>query len=390
MERGKGKASESTIVKMYQIVKDKFQSLHGKDIGCIVTANGRANIIGEHTDYHYGYVFPFAIDKGIVFCSSKSDALSIYSINFDAFFTQSEVHQKGTWQAYVSNALSTLEKKYGIDIKVNLVFGGNLPIGAGVSSSSALCCGLIEVINSLYNLGIDQIDKVNLASEIEHGTGVTGGKMDQYTILFAKENSAMVLDCRDLTHENISVPEAWSFVLINSGVKHNLAHTAYNDRRKDGELALAILQDKLPHLTSLRDLSIDELDQYKNLLNTQEYNRAYHVLNENKRVMEFKAAMINDDFVTCGLLLNKSHESLRDLYEVSCDELDTLQSFACDTSFISGSRMMGGGFGGCTINLVKGIDKIALENMLKKFNEKYGYTPEVYYIKPATGLKLHE
>jgi galactokinase len=390
LERGESKESESKIVMMYQRVKDKFHNIHGKDIGCIVTANGRANIIGEHTDYHYGYVFPFAIDSGIVFCGSKSESLSIYSLNFDAFFIKSQEHPKGSWQSYVSNALTFIEKKYGIDIMVNLVFGGNLPIGAGVSSSSALCCGLIEVINNLYGLGIDQIDKVNLASEIEHGTGVTGGKMDQYTILFAKENSALILDCRDLSHENIAVPQEWSFVLINSGVKHNLAHTAYNDRRKDGERALALLKTELPHITSLRDLSMDELEQFKGMLSIKEYNRAFHVLNENKRVMAFKAAMMNEDFETCGQLLNQSHESLRDLYDVSCDELDTLQSLACQTSFISGSRMMGGGFGGCTINLVKSIDESALSDMIKKFNVKYGYTPEVYNIKPATGLKVHE
>lgn len=390
MERRKSKESESTIVKMHNEVKDKFYDLHGKDIGCIVTANGRANIIGEHTDYHYGYVFPFAIDKGIVFCASKSDGLSIYSINFDAFYVKATSHATGSWQSYVSNALAFIENKYDIEIKVNLVFGGNLPIGAGVSSSSALCCGLIEVINNLYDLGIDQIDKVNLASEIEHGTGVTGGKMDQYTILFAKENSAMVLDCRDLTHENVNVPDEWSFLLINSGVKHNLAHTAYNDRRRDGEQALAILQKKISHLTSLRDLSLDELNQNKSLLSVKEYNRVFHVVNENKRVLEFKAAMMVEDFELCGALLNQSHESLRDLYDVSCDELDALQSLAYETGFISGSRMMGGGFGGCTINLVKDVDSIALENMINNFNGKYGYRPEIYTIKPATGLYVHE
>ncbi len=375
---------------MVSEIKDKFSSLFGAEPIFTLSANGRANIIGEHTDYHYGYVFPFSIDKGIVFCGRKSNTLRIFSANFNSFYTLGEVYQKGSWQSYINNGIGFIEAKFNIDISIDLVFGGNLPIGAGVSSSSALCCGLIEMVNQLYDLQIPQIEKVNLASQIEHGTGVIGGKMDQYTIFFGKENRALIMDCRDLSHEDIAVPIQWSFLLINSGVKHNLAHTEYNDRRKDGESALAILQQKLPHLNSLRDLKIDELDTHKDMLSVKQYNRTMHVLNENNRVLMFKNAMLNEDIQTCGNLLNDSHQSLRELYEVSCDELDTLQSLAMQSSFIAGSRMMGGGFGGCTINLITKIDDNEIDDILLKFKNIYGYYPEVYAVKPSSGIIINE
>ncbi len=375
---------------MHAQIKNKFQSIYGFAPDCTVTANGRANIIGEHTDYHYGFVFPFAIDKGIVLCGSKSEGLKIYSVNYNSYYILDEKFSIGSWQSYIGNAIAFMEEKYGLKIKLDLVFGGNLPIGAGLSSSSALCCGFIELVCQLYNIPMTPLEKVNLASQIEHGSGVIGGKMDQYTILFGRENLALILDCRTMTHEEVAVPKDWSFLLINSGVKHNLAHTEYNDRRRDGEEALAMLRQQLTHLTSLRDLKAEELEAYKPWLSAQQYNRAYHVINENLRVIQFKNAMLNEDLESCGSLLNDSHTSLRDLYEVSCDELNTLQSLATQTSFIAGSRMMGGGFGGCTINLVKQIDHEGLTEMLLNFNKTYGYTPETYTIKPASGLKIYE
>ncbi len=369
-------------------VYQKFVSTFGQQPSIFVAANGRANIIGEHTDYHYGFVFPFAIDKGIFMCASKSDITKIISCDYGDDFEKTDI-QKGSWQSYLSNAIGFIEARFDINIKLQLAFGGDLPIGSGVSSSSALCCGFIELINQLYDLNIPQIDKVNLASQIEHGTGVIGGKMDQYTILFGQENKAMILDCRDLSHTEASVPEDWKFLLINSGVKHNLATTAYNDRRKDGEEALAIMQKTVHHLTSLRDLDNTILEQHKSVLTSQQYNRAFHVIHENERVWNFKKEMDLGNYEACGSLLNASHESLRDLYDVSCEELDLLQSLAVKSNFIAGSRMMGGGFGGCTINLIKNIDVNEMEYLQQEFENKFGYRPEFFEVKPAKGLSFH-
>jgi galactokinase len=370
-------------------VKNKFLSLYGQSEICL-SASGRANIIGEHTDYYGGLVFPFAIDKAIHFSANKSSKkLNIYSVDYDEYYDENN-NKAGSWHTFINKALSLLKSKYSIENGCNIAFGGDLPIGAGVSSSSALCCGFLEVIDRLNDLQITPIDKVNLAGQIEHGVGVKGGNMDQYAILFGAANAALLLDCTTMNHKNISLPDSWQFLMLHSGVKHNLVLTAYNERRLQGESALAILKTQHTQIKNMRDVSKENLIQSINTLSEVEYDRVLHVIEENNRVMDFIAAAQDEDVTLCGELLNASHESLRDLYDVSCDELDYLQSLAADTNFILGARMMGGGFGGCTINLVEVINQEELAAIKNKFKSKYGYEPLSFVVAPSQGIVVHE
>jgi galactokinase len=209
------------------IVRDKFFSLF-KSLEINITASGRANIIGEHTDYYGGYVLPFAIDKGIHFCASKSQNKDqIFSVDFQEMYQLEDKISTGSWKSYVASCIKEMKSEYEVG-NIHLVFGGNIPIGAGLSSSSSLVCGIIEVYNHLFQLNISDIDKVNLASKVEHGAGVQGGKMDQYAIFFGKYKNALLLDCQSLINEPIPFDSSCSFLLINSMVKHNLVHTEKN------------------------------------------------------------------------------------------------------------------------------------------------------------------
>jgi galactokinase len=372
-------------------IKDKFISLYGKP-ALTISTSGRANIIGEHTDYYGGFVFPFAIDAAIYFCASthqdKEDL--IFSADFDEHFSSSENYNTGDWQNFVKATLNELKSRYSIDKNVKIVFGGDLPIGSGISSSSALCCGMIELFNMLFHLNIESLEKVNLASIIEHGAGVKGGKMDQYSIFFGQESKALLLDCQSMKNELIDVPKEWQFLLINSGVKHNLAHTAYNERRAQGEEAIRKINHRFFEAKTVREITDTILENCEDILTDKEHSRILHVTNENRRVTDFISCMSDDDLLSCGQLLNESHESLRDLYEVSCEELDSLQSLAKQTSFIYGSRMMGGGFGGCTINLIELLNEEELDHMLVEFSKRFGHKPMYYIVKAAQGIKVYE
>jgi galactokinase len=372
-------------------IKDKFISLYGQP-DLVISASGRANIIGEHTDYYGGFVFPFAIDPSIYFCISTHEGNEdfVYSADFDTHYIPDENYSNGDWQIFVRATLLELKSRYNIGKSVKIVFGGDLPIGSGISSSSALCCGMIELFNVLFQLNIEPLDKVNLASIIEHGAGVNGGKMDQYAIFFGQEDKALFLDCESMKNELIDVPKEWQFLLINSGVKHNLVNTAYNERRAQGEEAIQKINHRFFEAKSVRSITDTILENCEDLLSDIEYNRISHVINENRRVTEFISCMSDDDLLSCGQLLNESHDSLRDLYEVSCEELDSLQALAKQTSFIFGSRMMGGGFGGCTINLIELLNEEELDHMLSEFNNRFGHTPIYYIVKASQGIKIYE
>lgn len=371
-------------------VFEYFSSHYGRPT-VFVSAAGRANIIGEHTDYHEGYVMPFAIDTGIHFCAGPSESSEgkIISLDFDEDYVYGAVPDKGSWQLYVYGLIQDIKKKYQITKIPNIVFGGDLPMGAGVSSSSALCCGLIETFDQYYQLGLSPLDKVLWASAIEHGTGVRGGKMDQYAICNGQIGSAMLLDCRTMQHKAIALPESWQFLLINTGVKHNLAFTAYNERRAEAESALDQLQKHFPHLKTLRDAEVSQIEQVLEK-GSKAYNRALHVVSENKRVLAFELSATIGDIRSAGRLLDQSHQSLRDLYEVSCPELDYLQQLASKSISIFGSRMMGGGFGGCTIHLIQELNAEEIKGIQSAYEKKFGHFPASFVVHPAQGLICHD
>ena len=366
------------------VLKEFEDKFHDKP-ELIIGVSGRANIIGEHTDYNEGFVFPFAIEQKIFFVSSKSETKTnaIYALDTGDSY-DGNIELKG-WQFLFHNISKIFIERYKVDAGLKICFGGNLPIGAGISSSSAVCCGVIEIFDTLFQLKLSKLEKVNLASEAEHGIGLKGGKMDQYSILHGEENMALLLDCKTLSHEEVSLPLGWQFLLLHSGVKHNLVETEYNTRRKQCEDAVAIMNDAGNNFNSLRDVNLNDVLSF-DFKNEVIAKRAKHVIEENQRVHDFKYAMLNNNIETCGSLLYDSHYSLKDQYEVSCEELDNLVELSKETNFIHGARMMGGGFGGCTINLIKDINEAELDKLKNKFKSKYGYHPIDIIVKPSKGI----
>lgn len=368
-------------------VEKYFTDRWGEPAVCI-SAAGRANIIGEHTDYHEGFVMPFAIDSSIFFCAAQaaSGQGEIHALNTGDSYKRNQEPEQGSWQLYVHILMDHLQSRFQLTPELNIAFGGDLPMGAGVSSSSALCCGLIEVMDAVFRLKLSALEKVFWASEIEHGTGVKGGKMDQYAICHGKEGHAMLLDCRTLQHKAIELPDTWQFLLINTGVKHNLAFTAYNQRRQEAEQALSVLQQNYQGLSTLRDAEIAQVQQCFTS-DSLFYKRAHHVVSENQRVLSFELSAKLGDIRSAGRLLNQSHASLRDQYEVSCAELDFLQEKAAKCASVYGSRMMGGGFGGCIIALVQEVNREEIEKLRIDFQKKFGNMPDVLTVHPAQGLR---
>ena len=368
-----------------QNVDDFFKQQFKAKSEITIGVSGRANIIGEHTDYNEGFVFPFAIEQKIFFLAKKSDTnkSNIFSLDMNDNYDENNARQG--WQHYFHNINEIFQTRYAIDKGIEVCFGGNLSIGAGISSSSAVCCGFIEIFDNLFRLNLSSIDKVNIASEAEHGIGLKGGKMDQYAIINGLNGNALLLDCKTLTHVDIQLPNDWKFLLLHSGVKHNLVETEYNTRRRQCEMAMEELNKAGNSFSSLRDI---KLDQFKDFTFSDEiiFKRGLHVLEENNRVEEFKDSMNKNDIEKCGSLLYASHQSLKDKYEVSCEELDDLVDLAKETTFIYGSRMMGGGFGGCTINLIEAINEEELQTLKNKFQSKYGYPPIDIIVKPSQGI----
>ena len=321
----------------------------------LVTAPGRINLIGEHTDYNDGFVLPAAIDKSIVSAIAKSntDNCSIFSLNNnDTFvFSLMEIQplKMGGWQNYVMGVVAEIHKKGKTLQSFNLVFGGDIPIGSGLSSSAALENSIVFALNELFDLGLTKLEMIYIAQAAEHNfVGVKCGIMDQFASMFGLKNHALFLDCRSLNAIPLDVNlEGYSLILINTNIKHNLAENAYNERRLVCEKVATILNVK-----ALRDATVKDLKTAKHLLSHEDYNKALYIIEENKRV-EKAVEYLNDEAITAfGNLLFEAHIGLKDQYKVSCDELDFLVEFAKASPYVIGARMMGGGFGGCAINIV--------------------------------------
>lgn len=356
-----------------------------------VSAPGRANIIGEHTDYNDGYVLPFAIDKRIYFSAAPNNDkhYKIYSVNLNKEVT---LYPSQSWDKGFARFFSSVLRVFAkYDHKVsglNIVFGGDLPIGGGMSSSSSITCGFIALLNAQFDLGLSRKHMVELAVEAEHGIGVEGGAMDQYSIIFGEANKAILLDCMTKTSELLTLDlEDIIFCLFNTNVSHNLADTEYNTRSRTCKAAKAKIMDTYPGVKSFRDVTYQHLD----VLSDIEAKRVNHVLAENHRVFATVKAFEDKDVKAVGVLLNQSHDSLRDLYEVSCPELDFLQSSLIQSDQVLGARMMGGGFGGCVIALLHkyNLKEISVK-LEEEYREKYDLQLDVYAIKPEAGLTVTE
>lgn len=338
------------------LVEETFRKKYG-ETPLLVRSPGRINIIGEHTDYNDGFVLPAASDKAIVFALSprSDDVIHLDALNMEESYEGSlrVVEPVGTWQKFILGVLAQLQKRGHSLRGFHCVFGGNIPLGAGMSSSAALEVGIAYGLNELFQLHIEPKELALIAQKAEHEyAGVQCGIMDQYANIFGKENAALKIDCRTLTHTLYPLNHQLKIVLLNTGVAHALASSEYNKRRSECQKGVEILQKWYPAITHLRDVTREMLEAHRDSFDDVTYRRCKYVVEENERVEKACVAMERNDIETLGKLLYESHDGLKNEYEVSCKELDTLVEFARGCQGVYGARLMGGGFGGCTINLV--------------------------------------
>jgi galactokinase len=364
---------------------------------------GRVNIIGEHSDYHAGYVMPAAIDLGITWAVSKDHNLvSGYSEKFDEigqFDVRKSDRTHYEWMLYLQGVVEVLKKrgyKFG---GVNFAIHSTIPIGSGLSSSSSLATGFAFILNDLYDLGLDRIELAKVGCEAEWWYGTTGGIMDQFCIANGQAGKAVLLDCRALKHEYIKIPEDIEIVVFETTIRHKQIDSPFDLRKRQAKEVLKIASEhfKDQKLEALRDLTLDMLEEIKPKLiekfGEEEgdliFRRAKHPITENTRVMKMKDALNSDDYASIGAILYECHESLRDDYEVSCKELDVAVELGKKIEGIIGSRMIGGGFGGCTINLVKkGTAKHFAGEIEEEFRQKLGIKGNAYICNASDGAKL--
>jgi galactokinase len=353
---------------------------------------GRINLIGEHVDYNDGFVMPGAIDKGIFFAIALNDSekINCYSIDFDESISLplSEVKKREGWKNYVLGIVNEFQK-LNLPVKgFNCAFGGNIPIGGGMSSSAALEGGISFSLNELCNFKMSRKELALLGQRAEHNfPGVMCGIMDQYANMMGKEDSVLLLDCKNVTHEDIPLHiEGYEIILINTKVHHSLAGSEYNQRRKECEKGMEILKKRL-NIQSFRDIKYPvELFSYKNEMGEKVYNRCLFVVEEILRTQKAAAFLKGNNIDGFGKLMFQTHHGLKELYEVSCKELDFLVTAAKENKDVIGARLMGGGFGGCTINMVKheGVESF-LVKILSAYKKEFNINAENYKVKVVEG-----
>ena len=369
--------------KIQTIFKEKF----GKE-GTLYAAAGRINLIGEHTDYNGGFVFPGAIDKEIMaeIAPNGTETVRVFSIDINEyveFGLNEEDAPSQQWARYIFGICREIIKRGGKVHGFDAVFAGNVPLGAGLSSSAALESCFAFALNDLFNGNtIDKFDLARIGQSTEHNyCGVNCGIMDQFASVFGKKDNLMRLDCRSMEFEYFPFKaDGYQLVLLDSKVKHALVDSPYNKRRQSCERVAKLLGVK-----TLRDATMEMLNEHRSDMTAEDYFRAKYVIKEKQRVLDVCDALVKGDLETVGKKMYETHEGLSKDYEVSCVELDYLNDIAKECG-VTGSRIMGGGFGGCTINLVRNnlYDKF-IETAKRKFAEKYGHEPVVIPVVISDG-----
>lgn len=377
---------------MQNRIHEKFVSLFGEGASVYASA-GRINLIGEHTDYNGGYVFPGAIDKCIMaeIKPNGTNKVRAYSLDLDKYaeFGLEEADKpEGLWACYIFGVCRETLKRSGKVEGFDTVFAGNVPLGAGLSSSAALESTFAFAVNDLFNGGtIDKFELAKIGQSTEHNyCGVKCGIMDQFASCFGKAGSLIRLNCKTLEYKYFPFnPEGYKLVLIDTCVKHSLASSAYNKRRESCERAAAAIHKNHPEVEFLSDSKRVWLDEVRSEISEEDFIRAEYVIGEVQRVLDVCDALERNDYETVGEMMYQTHFGMSKLYEVSCEELDFLAKLARKMD-VTGCRVMGGGFGGCTINLVKDeIYDSFITEARKQFNAAYGHEPKVYDVIISDG-----
>lgn len=385
-------------MEMKSRIQEKFKLLFGTE-GEIFASAGRINLIGEHTDYNGGYVFPGAIDKGIVaeIKLNGTDKVRAYSLDYDEyveFGLNEEDKPQQSWSRYIFGVCRETIKRGGKVEGFDTVFAGDVPLGAGLSSSAALESTFAYALNQLFGNQTDKFELAKIGQATEHNyCGVNCGIMDQFASVFGQKGKLIRLNCKTLEYKYFPFdPEAvgYKLVLVDSCVKHELASSAYNKRRQSCENVCAAIRKNHSDVEFLSDAKRLWLEEVRDVVPEEDFLRAEYVIGEVQRVLDVCDALERGDYETVGEMMYQTHFGLSRLYEVSCEELDFLNKIArkCD---VTGSRVMGGGFGGCTINLVKEENYDSFINTaVEKFTEKFGHAPKIYDVVISDGARKIE
>ncbi len=373
-----------------------YDQLKSKDFDPELTvySPGRINLIGEHTDYNMGFVLPAAIDKRIVFKIKRNESnekCHVYSTDYDkilAFDLNNVKPSQEEWENYILGVVFEIQKLgyelSGFDCQLD----SNLPIGSGISSSAALECGLAFALNSLFQLGMSKLDIVHASQRAEHNfVGTQCGIMDQYASVMSEPGHVILLDCKTVTHKFVPLHlKPYCLLLLNTNVTHSLANSAYNTRKSECETGVAILKQNGLKTESLREVTIQDLTENETDLPPIVFKRCRYIVEENQRVLKAADSLQKNDLEEFGKLLYESHRGQQLEYEISCEELDFLVDFSIDEPQVLGSRMMGGGFGGCTINLIHEdhVDDY-VEKASKAYRDRFDIDLTPVYITPSGG-----
>ena len=384
----------SSIIQMNtQAIRDKFASLYG-EAGTLYTSPGRINLIGEHTDYNGAFVFPGAIDKAMVaeIRPNGTDRIRAFALDLGEaaeFGLKEEDAPQQSWACYIFGVCREIQKRGGKIAGFDTVFAGDVPLGAGMSSSAALESTFAFALDDLFSLGLTKWDMAKIGQATEHNyCGVKCGIMDQFASVFGKAGKLLRLDCKSFEYEEHPFdPKGYCLLLVDSCVKHELASSAYNKRRESCERVVATLAKRYPEVKFLRDASFAQLEEVKAEVSEEDYKRAAYVIGEVERVLAVCEALDKGDYTTVGEKMYETHHGMSKLYEVSCEELDFLNDLAREFG-VTGSRVMGGGFGGCTINLLKEeLHDSFIAEVKKRYEAKYGIQPKFYDVVISDGAR---
>jgi galactokinase len=380
-------------------IKTKFHEQFGHPPAILVRAPGRVNLLGEHVDYNEGWALPAAIDRAIWLAARPTDShtVAIYALDHDERqqFNLDQLRTglgMGSWLAYPAGVAWTLmEAKHALT-GMEVVFGGDIPIGAGVSSSAAVEIAFILAWETFASFTLSGVERARFAQQVENGyLGLQSGVMDQFASLHGAANHALLLDCRDLSHSLISLPANTTIVVADSGVRRELIHSEYNRRQEECAEAVAILRAHLPQIRALRDVTPELLELTAHWLPLDLRRRAQHVVGECERVLTGVESLRQGDMGEFGLKMRQSHVSLRDLYEVSIPELDWLAVTAWQTPGCCGARLMGAGFGGCLLALAKDTAVADLTFALESsFEQEFDRRPNIFTCRLADGAVVYE